>query len=400
MREGPGGIPSKVRVQVSMAFPQELPRVRTRGPIRNLDSGSLAATAVLSELIKEIRRQVGNLPLIITVHGQDVPSKAFLERLSTALQHGDSLWFIATGAFTDPAELPTLEGMVALNLRQEQDARLHDNLFSDLAFFSASDVEQVDLAARLRNNSRAIIIYRPGKFSDALFAAIAENGDQESCITTIRFWDGTEGLEAVDTKGRAIGRNILQALDPDAIGKELKERSILWEHEQDRRVNFRAFIQSLRSSGATSRSFLENLFRQADANDWPAWAVQSIGPLHLPIGTTSDGRTKALAWHRLLNCIADRSHVETLNELCSGQIQEALLTPAASEFLTKIDRSFQESISTSGVASDRAFFGLFAHVLQEIEMSPETDPETTQRIKEVREGILQESGVMRESETF
>jgi hypothetical protein len=405
MLKGSGDSPFTDKTQPT-AFQQEPPRVRTRGPIRNLDSGSLAAAAVLSELIKAVRRQVGSLPLTIMVHGQDASSENFLERLSTSLQPGDTLWLVAGRRPIHTAELQTLEGMVSLNLRQEQDARLYHNLFSDLAFFSASDEEQVYLAARLRNQSRVIIIYRLGTFSDPLFAAVAGSGDppssspvQEPCITTIRFWDGAEKLETAGTTDREIGESLPQALDPDAIGKELKERAVLWEREQDRRIHFQALIESLRGSYPSSHSIFEDLIRQADANEWPAWAVQSIGPLYVPLTPTSDRRAKALIWYHLLNCIADRSQVQIVKELCNGQIQEALLAPAASELLTEIDEIFQESISTKGVPSDRAFLGLFAHVLQEVELSPGTGPETTRRIKEVRESILQESGVMRDSET-
>ena len=385
------------RTRTPATFLQESPRVRTRGPIRNLDSGGLAAMAVLSELIKEIRRQVANLPIIIMVHGQDASSKIFLERLSSTLKPDDTLWLISEEESQISVEFPIFEGTVSLDLRQEQDARLYNNLFFDLAFFSASDEEQVSLGAQLSNRSRALIINRPGKFSDALLAAIAESGDTEPCITTICFWEGADRLEAVDPMGRAMSGYMLQSMDSDIIGKELKERTILWESQLDRRINFRSFIQSLRSSGFMSQSFLEDLFRKADVDDWPAWAVQSIGPLYLPLDPAPDKRARALAWRRLLDCVADRSQVVIIKELCGGQVQEAFLPPAASELIYEIDKRFQESISSKGVASDRAFLGLFAHILHEVELSV-AGPEMTQRIKEVRESILQESGVMRESE--
>lgn len=359
--------------------------VRTRGPIRELEIGSLSAVAGhrsrwfrLGDLVGELRRQAGNLPLTVIVHQPASPSAtAFLDHLrqSRGLDDADDAYWLAASGRADVGGLPAFKGGVVLDLLVEQDHRLYCNLLADIVFFPCFAEWEQHLASDLGGRAHAVVFDQFGANS----AAVAEvleaseiaaeewpNGPPPRPL--VCRWSGGEKLEAVGGERRSRERDTTKRLDLAAVGRDLERKALLLQSEPDRRGQFHTLLDNLLSARRDRSTWAEDLIRQADKHAWPAWAVQSLGALFTPLKTLGGQRRSAFVWAPLIPAVpADARKV--LRHLCNGEVLLAHLPAAAAALLAEIQQRFDSYLPATGLATDRAFFGLVAQVLQEVELA-------------------------------
>lgn len=168
--------------------------VRTRGAIQTrgtIPSPTLKVehALTLDALVKELREQVGDLPLVVLVHGgTSKPAQEFIAVLLPRLQEKDALWVVPAQTTTQgPMSLET-KG-IALDFTHDVDQRTYNNLVGDIVFFSALEASEVERAIEWKQRARAVIVHGQGPQSDAILRAGCEAG-----LMTYR-WSGGNTLE-------------------------------------------------------------------------------------------------------------------------------------------------------------------------------------------------------------
>lgn len=173
--------------------------VRTRGAIRT--RGAVTAptptlkverSLTLEALVKELRKEVGDLPLTVLVHGWGSKSAdEFIAVLSPCLREEkeDALWLI-------PAEketaLPSPPKGVVLDLAEDVDRRIYDNLVGEVVFLPALGEDEAAQVAEWQQRARAVLVDGRGPQGDEVLRAGCEAG-----LMTYR-WSGETALEEYD----------------------------------------------------------------------------------------------------------------------------------------------------------------------------------------------------------
>lgn len=171
--------------------------VRTRGEIHTRGAAAVPVPTLkaerwltLKDLVRDLREQVGDMPLTTLVHGWgSQPTKAFLAVLSPLLRREDALWLIPTKEAQISPVPPEIERAVMSDLSRDTDQRTYRNLIGDILFFPALEVAETTQVAEWQQRARAVIIDGRGPQSDAVLWAGCE-----ARLMTYR-WSGETALE-------------------------------------------------------------------------------------------------------------------------------------------------------------------------------------------------------------
>lgn len=334
--------------------------VRTRGVLIPRSGRSEAEN--LPNLINLLRREVGDLPLTILIHGWPAGSAdGFLQILSPSLEPGDAVWLISTFenvgtgvGFEQPAPSSTLalDGTVSLNLSRKTDRRIYYNLVADLVFFPGLVSAEEKRLSLLRGRSRAIVIDDRGTHSKK----ILESG--RSPRIEICTWRGDEQVAywhrgPVPIHSRPTQPN---AIDLKGIGHVLQGLIKNLTNEYDRRLDFRASLLKLIDTYAGRPTWGMDLIYLANQDAWPVWAVECLPQLFVHVDLLPSARNRVLAWHYIIDCIPAlyENDYEITRKLCSETIFEAVMSGEVYEFIQTAADFFQLNLALNPRPSERS----------------------------------------------
>jgi len=180
--------------------------VRTRGAIRTRGGPLLVRGAVrtrgaavaptpardsvtLDGLLTELRKEAGELPLTVVVHGWDAQSAGeFLEKLVPSLHQDDAVWLAPPySAGSAAPEQP--EGLVVLDPNLETDNRLLAGMVASLVFLPGRDAaEESDVASNWRQRTSTLVVFEGGAAGTPVIQAANRAG-----IVAYR-WSGQNNL--------------------------------------------------------------------------------------------------------------------------------------------------------------------------------------------------------------
>jgi hypothetical protein len=385
--------------------------VHTRSPIRvqttATEAPAYGSQPILKELMEQLRKEVGDYPLTAIIHGwDDQLVRSFLPVLFLSLQSEDALWLIPTSNMDEIATPPAQERAVILNPNRlikepayNADRALYDNLIGDIVFFPALEEAEVRYAAGFQQRARTLIVYRYGPCTDAVIRAGREAGFSPY------LWSEGQLLEACSDIGEAsaLAKETQTDAEPDMsdIGRMLKAVAEHLEPGFDRRREFRSQIEKLLEEYPGRREeWNQELVRLADAYQWPSWAVECLPSFYVSLPTSPDGFSRVLLWYRIYECTPDTLDKEVVRELCEGEFFEIKVPAETARVTEEIAQIFEEHRSALPYASGRSFFGAINNAMLQVEaFLSEKYPDAAQKIKALREAILEREQIIPPSTT-
>lgn len=370
--------------------PGMVERVQTRGAIPTLNASAhdkkLAVDdpLYLSELIEQLREQVGGLPLTILLHNSRSDlAEHFLKMLSSFLRKADGIWLVPLKETEDTVAPPEIRGAVLLKPTQDTDRRIYDNLIGDLVFFPASDEAEAAQVTTFEQRARAVVVNRSGSSSDTVAKAAIE----ASLITYLLSEEGALEKYTDAVGGRQVSKSgpPAGASEMDEIGQSLKAKAVHLEKVEDRRHKFRSQIEEAFEKYPDQPKLREHLIRQADEHQWPTWAVECFPSLYITTKTQPDGRITALVWHQILACVPKTQDYEVAAKLCNEQFLEVEIAEETAKLIGSIAQIFERNLRQNPYQSERAFSGVINQAMIEVEQKY---PEGAQKSIETRKEAL------------
>lgn len=314
----------------------DLESVQTRGPLLPPDNTPGSAQN-LGQLIKELRKQLKNLPLTILAHGwEEEVTRVFLGILrQTGRKKDDAVWLIPSENYTSSSESrPEEEGELLLDLTQPTDQRIYNNLIGDVVFFPGLAEAEIEKAVKLKSRARAFIIDERNHFAEKIRQALGETK------TPIFNWAGQYELSGPKL---------------DEIGESLKQSATRLENFTLRRSEFRSYILKVLDGYPGHPTWNSDFVRLADKHQWPIWATECLPSLFVPLETLSDGNQRALVWHYILECVPDARKPAIKERLCQGHWLEIECSPETADVISRSASVFEQNLRESRLRSDRAF---------------------------------------------
>lgn len=344
--------------------------VQTRGPLLPPDN-TLGSAQDLSQLNKESRKQLKNLPLTILAHGwEDDAPRAFLGILrKTGRKKDDAVWLIpAENSSSSSESRPEDEGEL-LNLTKPTDQRIYDNLIGDVVFFPGLAEAEIAMAVALKSRARAFIIDDRNPFAEAIKQALGETK------TPIFNWAGQYELSGYNQpvaseQQAAPVETAMAALEEsklDEIGESLKQSATRLENSALRRSEFRSYILRVLDSYPGHPTWNSDFVRMADKHQWPIWATECLPSLFVPLETPSNEKQRALVWHYILECMPDARKPAIKERLCQGHWLEIECSPETTNVISHSANVFEQNLRDSRLASDRAFMAAVYESAVELE---------------------------------
>jgi hypothetical protein len=185
--------------------------------------------------------------------------------------------------------------------------------------------------------------------------------------------------------------------DLDSVGKWLKAEAERFERARNRRPQLRMSIDKLVNAYPNRPTWDNDLVRQAHKNQWPAWAVEGLPSLYIPLPALSDRGEKALLWHYILACVPRSYKYEVTAELCDGHVIEADLTEEAAAFVRSIAPTFEQRRICNLDSSDRSTIGVVTHTMSDFQMIAKKrhDHETAKAFEGAQRRILEQAGIIK-----
>lgn len=370
---------------------------RTRG-LFEVVSLAFGHEHTIYDLIKALRRQAGSLPVTVIVQGWGTSSaKEFLDLLANALtSRNDAIWLIPQKEDGHVPATPDRERTVVLDLDEDTDLRIYSNLVPDLIFFPSASDEEIERVRHFQGRAHALLIDnrspRWKTIGDTAYQAeltfFLWSGDNKVAVP--RASDEERPAEPVQAKPSAGETQP----DLDELGGELRELAAELANTVTRRQRFRFSLRDLMARYPSHLRWHEDLARLADEHHWPAWAVQCLPELFIPLPAPSARQKAAVVWKYLGDCLNDpRSH--EVGTLCDGELRKVIISPEDAEFLTEISRTIAKSLNSNPYWGDGAFNSIIADAFEDIRTNLRShDPEAANRIREVERRFLADTGII------
>jgi hypothetical protein len=153
-----------------------------------------------------------------------------------------------------------------------------------------------------------------------------------------------------------------------AVGEMLTAMIYNYETHANKRVKFRKLLEQGSATNEGSESWNVNLIRLADQNDWPAWAVQCLPSLFIPLGHSGQGKETLLAWRYILELCPDPFEPRVLREYCGGQIVEAEIGADTCKFLRWIAPELELRRLNNPFSSETSMLGAVIQGISSLEL--------------------------------
>jgi hypothetical protein len=137
--------------------------LRIRGAVASADEQTPESVRSfpLAALLQELRKEVGDLPLTVIVHGfGSPPAVAFLEAVAPLLHCQDALWLVPFqgASVTTPAPAGREGAGVLLDLGRDTEQRTYRNLIGDLVFYPGLAPEEAAEVAGWKQRARTLVV--------------------------------------------------------------------------------------------------------------------------------------------------------------------------------------------------------------------------------------------------
>lgn len=209
--------------------------------------------------------------------------------------------------------------------------------------------------------------------------------------------DGFNGILLMPSAETGLGEPAI-----NEIGGALKIRTKHLEQEKGRRHVFLSLIMKSVEAYPGRPSWSFDLVMQADEKQWPAWAVECIPNLYIPLEQVTGEKNRALIWHYILACVPRSYEYEVINQLCKGHVLEIRLSEQTALFIDYIAPYFERVRLRNQFPSERSMVGFIAGAMTDLEVLARSqyDSDVADHLKEVRHLLLKHSGVMPDVEAI
>lgn len=209
--------------------------------------------------------------------------------------------------------------------------------------------------------------------------------------------DGFNGILLMPSAETGLGEPAI-----NEIGGALKIMTKHLEQENGRRPIFLSLIMKAVEAYPGRPSWSYDLVMQADEKLWPAWAVECIPNLYIPLEQVTGEKNRALIWHYILACVPRSYNYEILKQVCNGHVLETRLSEQAAMFVEYIAPYFERVRIGNQFPSERAMIGSVAGAMSDLEVwaRAQFDSDAADHFREVRRSILEHSGIMPDVEAI
>jgi hypothetical protein len=204
-------------------------------------------------------------------------------------------------------------------------------------------------------------------------------------------FDGFNGILLMPSAETGLGEPAMSE-----IGSALHSISKHLEPEQERRPIFSSHIKTAVEAYPGRPTWSADLIMQANEKQWPAWAVECIPNLYIPLEQVTGEKNRTLIWHYILACVPCSYKYEILDHLCKGHVLDTRLSDQTALFVEYIAPYFERVRIGNQFPSERSMIGIVAGAMSDLEMwaRAQSDSDIADHLSEVRRQILEHSGVM------
>ena len=214
-----------------------------------------------------------------------------------------------------------LERAVLLDLTKVKHQRIYENLPADLVFFPGSNPDEVEEAKKFAGRARMAVIDQRGAQAQTLMRT------GEEIQLPVVSWHRKNRLEqsvGVAAEAQAAEAADAQELDVEELVRTLKDIAGRLQNELSSRDEFRSSILEVLDAYPGYEMLSAELVRQADAQQWPTWAVECLPKLYIPLETMENGDVRILVWRYIIDCIpASYPPCHITQSLCREQFYES-----------------------------------------------------------------------------
>jgi hypothetical protein len=204
-------------------------------------------------------------------------------------------------------------------------------------------------------------------------------------------YDGFNGIIFMPSSKAGLGEPAL-----NEIGDALQSMTEHLGLDKERRPIFSSLIKKAVEAYPGRPSWSVDLIMQANEKQWPAWAVECIPNLFIPLERGSEEDNRALIWHYIIACVPDSYQYSVLNPLCNGHVLHVRFSAQTATFIEYIAPFFERVRIGNQFPSERSMVGVVANTMSDLEVlaRAQYDADIADHFSEVRRKILEHSGVM------
>jgi len=311
-------------------------------------------------------QQLRGLPLMTIVYGWGTPAaEEFLAAVSARLRPLDSYLLIPYEGSGDVPPAPSeLEWATVLDVGHDSHRDMIGDPVGDLAFFPAAHESEVESAALAAESARVFIVRADGRHA----SAVADAGRQRQ--TAVYFMIADDDLRVAPTASPEDEELSPPRLDQpwlNDVGRELAElaerladlpeagRGSYGHYQRPfvtRSKTFRDAIRECVNSVPQHLSWDEDLVFLADRHRWPAWAVECLPRLYVPLGEPAGRTVSALLSHHIYHTLLSRDVSAVVRELCGGRFYLVRVERDAAVFVEDVAPDFESFLQKRESSSE------------------------------------------------